>query len=140
MAQLGILTSTFSYETLDATLDAVVRAGMRTMQFEFASTGMRQVPEHIDAAVCAAVHQALATRGLSMAAISGTVNMIHPDLEERRAGLRRVRGVIDACNALGTSVVTLCTGTRDPENMWRGHPGNATPTPGPILSPVCGRL
>jgi sugar phosphate isomerase/epimerase len=27
---------------------------------------------------------------------------------------------------MGTSVITLCTGTRDPENMWRWHPENAS--------------
>ena len=24
-------------------------------------------------------------------------------------------------------MVTLCTGTRDPDDMWRAHPDNATP-------------
>jgi sugar phosphate isomerase/epimerase len=28
------------------------------------------------------------------------------------------------CSRVGTSVITLCTGTRDPENMWRRHPDN----------------
>ncbi len=32
-----------------------------------------------------------------------------------------------ACNALGTSVITLCTGSRDPESMWRRHPDNDLP-------------
>lgn len=27
---------------------------------------------------------------------------------------------------MGTSVVTLCTGTRDPEDMWRWHPENTS--------------
>jgi sugar phosphate isomerase/epimerase len=28
---------------------------------------------------------------------------------------------------MGTSLVTLCTGTRDPEDQWRRHPDNDTP-------------
>jgi sugar phosphate isomerase/epimerase len=28
---------------------------------------------------------------------------------------------------MGTSVITLCTGTRDPQNMWRWHPENTSP-------------
>jgi sugar phosphate isomerase/epimerase len=126
MAQLGILTTTYRYSTLDDTLDAVVRSGLRTVQFEPASAGIAPFPAHIDAALCLEVRQALASRGLTMAAISGTVNMIHPDPEERQSGLRRVLGVIDACAAFGTSVVTLCTGTRDPQSMWRRHPANDT--------------
>ena len=27
---------------------------------------------------------------------------------------------------MGTELVTLCTGTRDPEDQWRRHPGNDT--------------
>jgi sugar phosphate isomerase/epimerase len=28
---------------------------------------------------------------------------------------------------MGTRLVTLCTGTRDPHDRWRSHPDNATP-------------
>jgi sugar phosphate isomerase/epimerase len=45
----------------------------------------------------------------------------------RRDGLRRLGVLAGACERLGTSTVTLCTGTRDPEDMWRRHPDNATP-------------
>jgi len=27
----------------------------------------------------------------------------------------------DACQTLGTSIIGICIGTRDPENMWRFH-------------------
>jgi len=41
--------------------------------------------------------------------------------------LRRLRELASACNELGTSVITLCTGTRDPQSMWRRHPENDSP-------------
>ena len=53
--------------------------------------------------------------------------MIHPDPAHRRDGMRRLGVLAAACATLGTSVITLCTGTRDPENMWRWHPDNDTP-------------
>jgi sugar phosphate isomerase/epimerase len=59
-----------------------------------------------------------------MVAVSGTFNMIHPDLEKRRADLHRFGVLASACRDMGTGIITLCTGTRDPENMWRGHPDN----------------
>ena len=62
-----------------------------------------------------------------MAAVSGTYNMAHPDPAVRADGARRLEALIAAAPALGTSVVTLCTGTRDAQDMWRRHPGNATP-------------
>ena len=62
-----------------------------------------------------------------MAAVSGTFNMIHPDPAQRADGLRRLAVLAAACGALGTRLITLCTGTRDPEDMWRRHPANDTP-------------
>jgi sugar phosphate isomerase/epimerase len=50
--------------------------------------------------------------------------MIHPYPAKRRAGLERLRVLAGACKLLGVPVVTLCTGTRDPEDMWRRHPDN----------------
>jgi sugar phosphate isomerase/epimerase len=35
--------------------------------------------------------------------------------------------LLSAARAMGTSLVTLCTGTRDPEDQWRHHPDNDTP-------------
>jgi sugar phosphate isomerase/epimerase len=45
----------------------------------------------------------------------------------RRAGLRGLRLLASRCERLGTSVITLCTGTRDTTSIWRRHPDNDTP-------------
>jgi sugar phosphate isomerase/epimerase len=66
-------------------------------------------------------------RNLTTVAVSGTFNMIHPDLTERQCGLQRLAVLAAACRRLGTSVITLCTGTRDPDDKWRHHPDNASP-------------
>jgi sugar phosphate isomerase/epimerase len=34
--------------------------------------------------------------------------------------------VIEVARAMGAPLVTLCTGTRDPDDQWRGHPDNAS--------------
>jgi sugar phosphate isomerase/epimerase len=59
--------------------------------------------------------------------VQGTFNMSHPDAEERRAGLRRLQVMAEACSPLGTSKIHICTGTRDRTNMWRPHPDNGLP-------------
>ncbi len=73
------------------------------------------------------IHDACRERDITIAAVSGTWNMIHPDPTEREAGLASLRSIAGACHAIGTSVITLCTGTRDPDSMWRRHPDNDTP-------------
>ena len=62
-----------------------------------------------------------------MAAVSGTYNMAHPDAAVRAEGARWLDEMIAAAPALGTGVVTLCTGSRDADDMWRAHPDNASP-------------
>jgi hypothetical protein len=54
-----------------------------------------------------------------VAAVSGTFNMIDPVRERRDAGMRRLDQLAGACALLGTGIITLCTGTRDPDDMWR---------------------
>jgi len=127
MASLGIMATTIARPTLEATLDVIADRGIRSVQFDLACAGTHTLPTHIDDALCDRVRRAFAARDLTMAALSGMFNMIHPDPRERAAGLAGLRTVLPACRALGASVVTLCTGTRDATNMWRRHPANDTP-------------
>ncbi|PYI80104.1 MAG: sugar phosphate isomerase/epimerase, partial [Verrucomicrobia bacterium] len=83
--------------------------------------------ERIEAGLAEEIRRELQMRNITMAAVSGTFNMIHPDFRKRSDELRRLIELIRACPPLGTSVVTLCTGTRDPDDMWRPHPDNDLP-------------
>lgn len=123
----GIFAKTFNRPVLPETLDAVVQAGLTTIQFNMALTGGSSMPDDIPFLLAAGVRDEVARRGLEMAAVSGTYNMAHPSASHRSAGLRRIGEVIAAARTMGTSCVTLCTGSRDTEDMWRWHPDNATP-------------
>lgn len=124
---LGLFAKTFSRPSLAATLDAVADSGLHCVQFNFACCGLPTVPERIEDAVLAEAAQALAARGISVAAISGTFNLIHPDRKQRDEGVRRLPVLDAAAQALGSPMITLCTGSRDPQDMWHAHPANATP-------------
>ena len=123
----GIFAKTFQRASLDEVLDAAAASGMRFLQFNLSCAGLASLPDAVEPALAAAVHDGFARRGLVMSAVSGTFNMIHPDRSRRAADLDRLGLLIETCKALGTSVITLCTGTRDPENMWRWHADNASP-------------
>ena len=92
-----------------------------------AAAGLPSMPEQIEEELCDRIAGELASRGISMATLSGTFNMSHPSVDVRRAGLRRLEAVASRAGQLGTSVVTLCTGSRDPDDMWRRHGDNQTP-------------
>ena len=122
--ELGVFAKTFPRPTFEGTLDAVVAHGLRAVQFNLEGSGLPSLPDEIPNAVVDQIRRETASRGIRIAAVSGTYNMAHPDPRVRARGLARLRVIAAACHGMGTSVVTLCTGTRDPEDMWRGHPAN----------------
>jgi sugar phosphate isomerase/epimerase len=122
-----MLAPEFPHDSLEANLDAIAATGAESVQFDLVCAVGEAFPEAIDAKLADRVRAAFAARGLAMAALSGTCNMIHPDPVRRAEGLRGLTRLIAAAPALGASVVTLCTGSRDPDNMWRRHPDNDAP-------------
>ena len=125
--QIGTMSGTFDRATLEEALDAVVNHGMSCVQFNLSSAGVTKIPTHIDEDLCDKIREEMGARNITMTALGGTYNMIHPDVQRRDDGLRNLRVLAAACERLGTSVIALCTGTRDPDNMWRRHPDNDTP-------------
>jgi sugar phosphate isomerase/epimerase len=59
--------------------------------------------------------------------VSATYNVVHPAKELRERQTAAAVDLIGRIPSLGADVATLCSGTRDPENMWRNHPDNARP-------------
>ena len=125
--RLGIFAKTFPRPSLEGVLDAVVGYDLYETQFNMSVAGLPSMPAEIDPPLADRVREAAAERNVALAAVSGTFNMAHPDEGVRRDGLHRLGVIAGACQRLGTSVITLCTGTRDRENMWRRHPDNGTP-------------
>jgi len=125
--QLGIHVNTFRRPTLDATLDAVVEHGLHWVHFNLAAAGLPSMPERIEQATCEQIARQLADRDISVATLSGTFNMIHPDRRLRRDGLERLAVIARIAQPLGATAIALCTGTRDPHDTWRRHPENDAP-------------
>lgn len=127
----GIFESVFPRPTLAATLDAVADHGLGWVQFDLESAGLtaphQSLPEAVPGKVARSIREETSRRGIRLASVSGTYNMAHPDPEVRERGLRGLRAVAGAGAAMDVRLITLCTGTRDPENMWRWHPDNTTP-------------
>ena len=119
MMRPGIFAKTFARPSLEGALDAVVAAGVEDVQFNLALLGGESLPETISAAPANA---AMAARGLTMAAVSGTYNMAHPDPATRERGRRRLATLIAGARELGTTTVTVCTGTRDADRHVAGAP------------------
>lgn len=125
--EIGIFARTFEEPTLAEVLDAVAAYGIRHIQFNTSCMGLPDMPDALDAAACKQARQEMDARNIEVASLSATYNMIHPDPVARAQGLRRLGELAAHAAALGTDLLTLCTGTRNPDNMWQDHPHNGSP-------------
>jgi sugar phosphate isomerase/epimerase len=125
--QLGVMTSVLSRPTIQAVAEAIREAELTAVQLNLESAGLEALPESLDPATAQRIGAAFTERGIQVAAVSGTFNAIHPDREWRAECVRRVGQLAARCKLLGTRVITLCTGTRNPASMWRSHPENGRP-------------
>jgi sugar phosphate isomerase/epimerase len=125
--RIGILAGTFARPTLEATLDAVKTCGLDCIQLSMDRVGLSPLPNEVPAELSGRIRRKAAARGITIASLQGTFNMCHPDAEHRQAGLRGIEGLAAACGPIGASMIHICTGTRDRDNMWRCHPDNDSP-------------
>lgn len=124
--EIGIFSRTFQRPNLNEILAAISGHRLRLVHFNLTSAGLESLPPKIEPDVCQWVLEAFRKSRLRMTSISGTFNAIHPDKSHRRDLIHRACQLIEMSRDLGTSVVSLCTGTRDPQNMWRRHCQNQT--------------
>jgi sugar phosphate isomerase/epimerase len=127
MALLGLLSPEFPSDSLSANLDAIAATGAVSVQFDLVSAVASTFPTELSEATIETIKACFSERRLTMAALSGTYNMIDPDPQARALGAKGLNRVIALAPKLGAQVVTLCTGSRDPRSMWQKHPDNDTP-------------
>jgi sugar phosphate isomerase/epimerase len=125
--QLGIFAKTFERPTLKEMFSCVREHGFECVQFNFACVGRPTLPQEIEPDLVQRIRSELSRCSLTMAAISGTCNLIHPRIAHRNSDLAKLENLIRHCPELGAPVVTVCTGSRDPDDMWHGHPDNRSP-------------
>ncbi|RWC50753.1 MAG: sugar phosphate isomerase/epimerase [Mesorhizobium sp.] len=125
--RLGIFAKTFPGTEPAAVLAVVRQAGYDTTQFNLACAGLPSMPDVVPAEAIASIRAAAQSGGVSLAALSGTYNMAHPDKAVRDDGIRRLAVVIEAAAALEIPLVTLCTGSRNAADQWAYHPDNTMP-------------
>jgi sugar phosphate isomerase/epimerase len=125
--EIGIFARTFDGDSVEQLLEAALSHKLRTVHFNLKCAGVPTLPETLEPILCQDIRQAFEQRGMTMVALSATFNAIDPNQPLRREQTRRTVELIRHCRSLGTEVVSLCTGTRDPSDMWRYHPDNAEP-------------
>jgi len=120
----AIFSRTYSLKDPAKLFDAVAADGYQGVQANLSSAGLASPPEFLRDGLAARFGEGARSRGIRIAALSGTYNMAHPDVKVRRASRVGFRNVIKAATDMGTSIVSLCTGSRNEQDMWKFHPEN----------------
>jgi sugar phosphate isomerase/epimerase len=123
----AIFARTYPISSSADVLWAIARDGYKGVQFNMSCAGLTSLPGNLPLGIAEEVGQSAQSKGLRIAALSGTYNMAHPDLEARISSRFGFANVVEAARRMGAPVVTLCTGSRDPSNMWKYHPDNSSP-------------
>ena len=126
--QLGIFAKTFDRPDVASCLQAVADAGIPATQFNLSVAGLPTIPDQaVPDDVVDAIRAAADQAGVALAAISGTFNSAHPDPAHRQTYLARFPHLCAVARDLQIGIITLSSGSRDPQDMWRRHPDNTTP-------------
>lgn len=126
--QIGAFARIFPRSSVEDIADAFVKNSLVQVQLNLSALGFPTIPdgaglEHIN---LAGVRSVFEDRDLSLWGISATYNCAHPDRAVREASTVQATQFIRAMADSGAVAATLCTGSRDPRNMWRRHPDNWT--------------
>jgi len=122
--RLGIFARTFVRDSAGAVAAAVADHRFDLTQLNLSSMGLPTLPAVDDQPDYTGIAAAFAGAGVQIWGLSATFNVINPDLARRRGETEKAVALIEQAGRIGVNTVTLCTGTRDPDNMWKAHPDN----------------
>ncbi len=116
--QIGIFSKTFegNLETIFKKLNTL---GIYHTQFNLTSAGMETLPDHRDEISIKKVKDTAEKYKIKLDAISGTFNMIDPDTQRRADGIRRFGVLSEIASILEIPIITLCTGSKNPQSKWK---------------------
>jgi sugar phosphate isomerase/epimerase len=120
----AIFSRTYAMKNVAEVIGAAAVDGYEGIQANLSSAGLVSLPDTVPLGVAVQFRQEARARGIRLAALSGTYNMAHPDARVRKASRVGFQNVVSAAREMGAPIVSLCTGSRDPHEMWKFHPEN----------------
>jgi sugar phosphate isomerase/epimerase len=120
----AIFSRTYAMKNVAEVIGAAAMDGYQGIQANLSSAGLASLPDTVPPGVAAQFGQEARARGIRLASLSGTYNMAHPDAKVREAARAGFQNVVGAAREMGAPIVSLCTGSRDPHDLWKFHPEN----------------
>ncbi len=124
---IGIFAKHVSRSTPETLFDALAGFGLHCAQFNAACLGIPTLPDQLDAALWRRVARAAQSAGVKIVALSATFNLLDENKLRLSDNFRRLEVLAQGAIILGTDLLTLCSGTRNQQDMWTYHPQNQSP-------------
>lgn len=122
--EIGVFSKTYETSDLRDTYRRMTGQGIYHTQFNLANAGLVTLPENIRDEDIEHIRKLTEEFGITIDAITGTFNMIDLDEEARRKGCSQLAVQCRIARELNIPVVTLCTGSKNPESKWKWHDDN----------------
>ena len=122
--RLGVFAKHISRATPEELFDTVAGFGLDCTQFNAACLGTPSLPERIDDALWNRAARAARSTGVKVVALSATFNPLDENKVRLASNFQRLELLAQGALILGTDLLTLCSGTRNQQDMWTYHPEN----------------
>lgn len=122
--QIGVFSRTYELSDLEETYRRMREHGLSHTQFNLSNAGLPTLPAHVTDEDLARIQALSAAYGITLDALTGTFNMIDPDEAAREQGCRQFAEQCRIARELGIPIVSLCTGSKNPESKWKWHDDN----------------
>jgi sugar phosphate isomerase/epimerase len=124
--KIGIFAKHVSRPTTEELFTAIAEYGFNCVQFNAACLGIPSLPDTLDKALWRNARRAAGTAGIEVVALSATFNLLDQNRSRLADNFRRLQVLAQGAAILGTNLLTLCTGTRNQQDMWAYHRQNET--------------
>jgi sugar phosphate isomerase/epimerase len=122
--QIGVFAKHISRATPEELFDALAGFGFDCTQFNAVCLGIPSLPDQTDVGRWRKAARAAQAAGIKVIALSATFNLLDRNKSRLTDNFRRLKILAQAAAILGTDLLTLCTGTRNQQDMWAYHPQN----------------
>lgn len=124
---LGAFARIFHRDTAEEIAEAFATRGLTQVQLNLSALGLPTIPGEVELAELdlAGIRTSFTAHGTVLWGVSATFNTAHPDAGVRSRSTRAARDFIAALAPSGAVAATLCSGSRDPDDMWARHPETA---------------
>ncbi|MFR5077676.1 MAG: hypothetical protein ACLTDX_06390 [[Clostridium] innocuum] len=118
--KLGIFSKTYSGD-LEVVFKKMADDRIEYTQFNLSSAGLETMPLSYETKQLDYIKSLAAKYHIVLQAISGTFNMIDPNITQRKDGIRRFVVLCEIADYMNIPIISLCTGSKNRENKWKWH-------------------